>query len=183
VSPPATENASGKFDAPNTATGPSCDVDPAQVGPAAAARARLRRIDRARRASRPWRTTCANSRSWPDRAPALGLRGLRAGDPVLGHRADDELVADREGSPRASFEEGGRGVRGRSRVGREGGSRRAPAASATASTPAVGKARLERFAMSPGMTAQKARLRPGVGRCPIRMARRSHFVLSKITQT
>ena len=78
VSPPATENASGKLLAPNTATGPSAIMAHAQVG----ARQRLAFRQRAGRCAR--RASCrraarsANSRSWPTvrpRSPSRRARG------------------------------------------------------------------------------------------------------------
>jgi hypothetical protein len=93
VSPPATENASGKLLAPNTATGPI----PIR---------RMRRSGRggvragnavSMRASRhePSRSSSANRRSWPTvrpRSPSSRARGR----PDFGHRAFDQFVADRQ---------------------------------------------------------------------------------------
>ena len=64
VSPPATENANGKLLAPNTATGPRgiwrCRMSARGRG----ARSGMAGSMRTPRKS-PWRTTSANSRSWP----------------------------------------------------------------------------------------------------------------------
>ncbi|OYW34157.1 MAG: hypothetical protein B7Z41_03225 [Rhizobiales bacterium 12-66-7] len=80
VSPPATENASGKLLAPNTATGPSGTLRRRRSG-----RGRGLRSGRAgsmRRSRKPpSRTTCANRRNWPTVRPRSPSRRGR-GKPV-----------------------------------------------------------------------------------------------------
>ena len=81
VSPPATEKASGKFDAPKTATGPTGTASGAGPGRGCGLRSGSARSMRAP-TQEPSSISSAKSRIWLDRARALALEARRREAPV-----------------------------------------------------------------------------------------------------
>ena len=109
VSPPATEKASGKFDAPNTATGPSATFARRRSGRGSGWRSGLRGIDR-RIEPVALPDDVREQAQLAHRPPALALQP-RARQARFLHRPHDQIVADRADRIGHRIEEGGATIR------------------------------------------------------------------------
>ena len=120
VSPPAVENASGKLEAPNTATGPSgtCMRRTSGLGIGTASGSGWSMIASA---SSPVSTIAANASSWPA-VRSSSPRRRASGSPALGLGDGDDLVARRAQTRRGAAQQ-----------------RRAPAAIAQGAGPVHGR--------------------------------------------
>jgi hypothetical protein len=125
VSPPATEKASGKFEAPNTATGPSGTLRRRRSGRGQRLAVRLGRVDAG------FQPAAVAQHAGEHLQLAHGAAALAfeagAGQAGLGHGADDQVVADRLDLGGDGFQEHGallgRGGAVRAEGGRRQGGR------------------------------------------------------------